>query len=285
MPSASSIDDVLSQLAEVVAGCAARGDAAGLFAALYRQVTARVKAHVVRGDLFEDGPRMERFDTVFANRYLAAWDAYQAGLPMSRAWQVAFDAVTRGDRLMLQYVLLGINAHINLDLAVAAAEVSAERGDPIDALERDFVCINDILVSLLEDTQATLGRYSPALLALDWLSGKGDEVLGVFSIAKMRARAWEMARLLAEIDPACRGGAVRLLDYQAATFARLVIDPPTLSPAVRLLRHTERAQLGEVILALDGVEAGLSGRKHLVRLRDALSWLTFSRMGVRPDRR
>ena len=53
-----------------------------------------------------------------------------AGRPVPRCWQVAFERGRTGDHVILQHLLLGINAHVNLDLAVAAAEIAPGRGDP-----------------------------------------------------------------------------------------------------------------------------------------------------------
>jgi len=43
----------------------------GYFAALYRQVTVAVRDAIHAGE-FDDGPRMDAFDTAFGNRYLDA---------------------------------------------------------------------------------------------------------------------------------------------------------------------------------------------------------------------
>ena len=43
-----------------------RKDRVGYFAALYRQVTVEVRSAIHSG-LFDDGPRMDRFDTLFGN--------------------------------------------------------------------------------------------------------------------------------------------------------------------------------------------------------------------------
>ncbi|MGH9269604.1 MAG: DUF5995 family protein, partial [Acidimicrobiales bacterium] len=146
MPAATpEIDAVLAELAVVVDEARAARSRTGYFAALYQQVTVAVKAGVEEG-LFDDGPRMSRFDARFARRYLGAAAAWKAGRPLARCWKVAFTAAARSDRLILQHLLLGINAHINLDLAIAAAEVSPGRA--IAGLEADFNRINDVLAAL-----------------------------------------------------------------------------------------------------------------------------------------
>src|SRR3954465_12350167 len=115
---ATDIDDVLLKLRGVID--AQRGSPLAFFPAVYRATTARVQAGIRNGS-FVDGARMGRFVTTFANRYLAALDALALGNDSGppRAWQVAFRAGARAHTMILQHVLVGMNAHINYDLPLA----------------------------------------------------------------------------------------------------------------------------------------------------------------------
>jgi hypothetical protein len=132
---AKSIDEVIARLDAIIEQAIADGDRLGLFAVLYRTVTVAVKDGIAAGR-FEDGPRMERLDVVFANRYLDAFDRYRRGEPTTASWRAAFDAGSRSRVVIMQHLLLGMNAHINLDLGIAAAEVAP--GALLDPMERDF---------------------------------------------------------------------------------------------------------------------------------------------------
>jgi hypothetical protein len=119
---ATSIDEVLVELDVIIKACRERGSADGYFAALYRRVTAEVKAGIARAG-FEDGARMEQLDVAFANRYLDAWTHKEQGVRITESWEVAFDCSRDYWPVVLQHLLLGMNAHINLDLGIAAAMV------------------------------------------------------------------------------------------------------------------------------------------------------------------
>lgn len=67
---------------------------------------------------------MEIFDSLFAQRFFDAFDSYHGGEPVTKSWVVAFDASGANEYLVMQHMLLGINAHINLDLGISAAETS-----------------------------------------------------------------------------------------------------------------------------------------------------------------
>ena len=64
---AASIDEVISRLDGIAEQAFVERDRLGFFAVVYRAVTAAVQRGIADGR-FEDGPRMERLDVVFANR-------------------------------------------------------------------------------------------------------------------------------------------------------------------------------------------------------------------------
>jgi hypothetical protein len=86
---ATTVDDVIAILDQIIVECRADGDRVGFFAALYRQITVRVRDGII-GGLFDDGPRMSAFDAAFANRYFAAYDAFRAGATTPKCWATTF---------------------------------------------------------------------------------------------------------------------------------------------------------------------------------------------------
>ena len=119
----NTIADVVSQLNIIIARSREQQSAIGYFAMLYRRMTLAVGEGIKNG-FFEDGKRMEQLDTVFAGRYLDAWDAYTRQQKCSNAWYTAFEACNTPEPIVLQHLLAGVNAHINLDLGIAAATIA-----------------------------------------------------------------------------------------------------------------------------------------------------------------
>ena len=246
---AANIDEVLAQLEQLIAHCKAQNSRLGYFAALYRQVTLEVKRGILLGS-FDDGPRMNHFDTVFGNRFFAALDAWQRGAEPARCWRVAFELTTNDDTIVLQHLLLGVNAHINLDLAVAAA--TASPGSSLAGLSRDYQRINDILASVLSKVQGALDDVSPYLWLLDELGGRSDEAALDFSIRTARAQAWNNALLLARFNPNQDELLIATMDRAATLLARLIARPSgILRPALQLIRHAESTNIAAVIDRLD----------------------------------
>jgi len=127
-------------------------------------------------------------------RNFAAIEALETGKEVPRAWRPVFDAEARPGILILQYLLLGMNAHINFDLPIATERVA--RSADLKALEPDFLAINAILADLLDKVQAVIDRFSPLLDILDRIGGRTDEAIVTFSIDIARDEAWhEAARL------------------------------------------------------------------------------------------
>jgi hypothetical protein len=250
---AQDIDQVLAMLAEIVAGARAANSASGYFPALYRQVTLRVKQGIARG-FFDDGPRMERLDTVFANRFFAAFDTFRAGGEPSHCWQVAFRATRRDQAIILQDLLLGINAHINFDLGVATAEIG-DRGDALAALRGDFEKVNQILAELLPKAEAVIGRFSPMIGLLDQLGGRDETAVLNFSIDAARDDAWNHALILANLPASLWPQALAALDSKAAFLGRLIAEPGGLAgKAVEMIRLTESIDRAAIVEALDSLD-------------------------------
>jgi hypothetical protein len=244
---AASIDEVVSRLDAVIARSRRDNSRLGYFACLYRSVTARVGEGIVAGR-FQDGPRMERLDVVFANRYLAALDAYQAGRRPTRSWAVAFDA-GGGSLLILQHLLLGMNAHINLDLGIAAAQTSPGRDLP--PLEHDFREISRLLGEMLDDVQSKIARVSPWMGVLDRVGMRTDEEICTFCLGGSRDLAWKWAQRFATVDRARLPHEIDALDRVVAGLAAPIRSPGVfLRPVLTAVRLREPRDVAPVLDAL-----------------------------------
>lgn len=251
-------DDLFDLLWAQSMACAERGDRNGYFSALYTLMTGRV-AQGIRLGRFSNPARLEALTCHFAMRYLDAYDAHARGDAAPRCWAMAFDASTRWRPVILQHLLLGMNAHINFDLGIAAAEVSD--GHDLVALESDFNEINLVLAELLSDVQDRLARVSPWMGILDRLGGRHDDAIVNFSMRRARDAAWRVARTHAPLDPLSREAAASDLDVRIARFARVVASPGVLlTVAMAPIRLRERAAVGEVIEALMRPTAAPAGR-------------------------
>jgi hypothetical protein len=218
---------VIAALDEIVHQSAARGDRHGYFPALYRATTVRVQERLsvpVADGGFVDPGRLAELDVRFAGLYLRAEAAHRAGRPCPRAWSAAFEAEADDDLLIVQHLLLGMNAHINLDLGPAAARTSPGE---LPALRHDYLVLNDILKHMVDEVQEALRPVSPWMAWIDRAGGRVDEALASFSLRRARDFAWDAAlELDAAPDEAARERLIARLDGEARALARAVAAAP-----------------------------------------------------------
>jgi hypothetical protein len=241
----TTLDEVITQLTTIIEDARQRQSRLGYFAALYRLVTINVKAGIEAGR-FEDGARMAQLDVAFANRYLDALSAYQQGQPTSACWRVAFDAAAAWRPLILQHLLLGMNAHINFDLGIAAAETSP--GASLEASQQDFNEINRILAGLIQVVQVQIGSVSPWIWVLDKIGGRTDEAIVNFSINIARREAWAFAVRLAQTPQSQWPAELKRKDDEITALGRLIQHPGyLLSTGMLPIRWRESSDVRQVI--------------------------------------
>jgi hypothetical protein len=220
---ARTIDEVIIQLDDIIARSRLDKSRLGFFATLYRNVTLQVREGI-RNNLFEDGERMERLDVTFANRYLTAYESYRAGQTLSSCWMVSFRAAARWPPIILQHLLLGMNAHINYDLGIAAAETAP--GVELPSLQHDFNQINNILASMVSRVRSNIEELSPWINFIDRHVGLTTENRVInFSMGRARDSAWGVAVMLNSSGPEQRAKKLLILDKAVADFGHLVSRP------------------------------------------------------------
>ncbi len=225
----------------------------GYFAAMYGRVTAAVEQRSEDGR-FDDAARMATFVAAFAARYTRAFRARAAGRPTTQAWALAFDAAEQPDPLVVQHLLLGMNAHINLDLGVVVAGLAGSSSS-LAPLAGDFDAINTVLAEIVDRCQEAVTAASPALGLVDQVLGRADEEAAGFSLRLARHGAWEFAGRLHGAARPDRPGLVRARDVSVAEVGRRLLTRAGPADAVqRVLRLTEWRSPSEVIDLLSAVD-------------------------------
>ena len=249
MPPAATIDDVVQALDDIIANAKLDASRLGYFAALYRRVTLSIKEGIALG-IYEDPDRMEQLDVIFANRYLAAYDAYQNNGEMSDAWKHAFDVAGKWWPVVGQHLVLGINVHINLDLGIAAAETV--HGSDIEGLKNDFFKINRVLKSMINEVEKDLARIWWPLRVLDFLAGRLDEYLARFGIEYARDHAWDVAEKLSALAPVDWAVEIDSVDQTVLKIAQIIEKPSFLLRLILIImRITEFKRVPQVIKILE----------------------------------
>ncbi|MDH7444345.1 DUF5995 family protein [Aquimarina sp. 2201CG14-23] len=241
----TTIDDVINSLDSIIKESQANNDPLGYFAALYRRVTIKVKEGI-ENNFFDDGTRMEKLDVIFASRYLDAYYAFKDHKVVTDSWKVAFDLSKNYWPIVLQHLLIGMNAHINLDLGIAAAAVS--KGQNIENLKDDFDKINEILSSLVTKVENDLAEIWPTLKKILKFTRKVDNFLVDFSMELARDGAWKFAKEIAATPDDKLEAVIVKRDHKVADNASIITSPGFIVGVILgVVRIGERGSVADKI--------------------------------------
>ncbi len=246
---AKTIDEVIENLEQIIQSSKTEENPLGYFAALYYKVTISVKDKLGK-NYFEDDERMEQLDVIFANRYLSAYFNYTTCKPTTKSWENTFKSSHIRNLIVLQHLLLGMNAHINLDLGIAAAEISTK--STIADLHSDFNKINELLASLLDEVQSDLAKIWPMLFVLMKFFNKTDDLIANFSMNIARDGAWKFANELVNEKLENRDNFIAIRDEKIFNISKLITDQGFVIKIVcKIIRRGEKGSPSDKIRILE----------------------------------
>jgi hypothetical protein len=223
------VDGLVTRMSHLLAELDGAGDPARFFLGTYLRTTRAVVEALGRGD-FEDPAWVGAWDVDFAERYLDALRAHRAGDAVSRPWLLAFDA----DPTLPPegHVLLGMNAHINLDLPQSLIRMIPPRdfGDPavLSRRRRDHERIDAVLAARVAAEDAALEGAGGQRTVLDRVLAPANRYASRLFLREARRKVWantaalHRARLQGSEAYARR---VRELEAAAAARVRDLLRP------------------------------------------------------------
>ena len=200
MRRSGDVNELIGRMEALLLPLEERADPARYFLATYLRTTRAVQAELEAGG-FLDPAWVERWDVAFADLYLDALGTVEAGQRPPEPWAVAFGAAGEGFP-PLRHVLLGMNAHINYDLAqsLLAVITDEEFADPELVARRaaDHRHVDDVLAARVGSEDAELeavgGRRSRTDRLLGPLNRLGTKRLLKESREKVWANAYQLSR-------------------------------------------------------------------------------------------
>ena len=226
----SSVDGVAEGLAKFEKHCIDTEDLRGVFATSYLEITRSIASQIDYA--FKDPEWVAAYLIRFGNLYREALINFEKGdiKQIPKSWFIAFEAAKMKEGLVIQHLILGINAHINHDLAISLHDVGIDPGR--NDKYHDHTKVNTILSKSTENLKREVAtKYAPVLERLDRTTGHISDDVTNFSIPKAREHAWTFATALANArNEAERTILRKALDEQAAVLARLIMASPTKDP-------------------------------------------------------
>lgn len=219
-----------------------RGDPRAVFPDIYAVVTRRVRdsIHGPARPLFEEPQFISRLAGRFCELYLAALRRSLEGRAEHiEAWAEADRATRSGEALPIQHAVLGLNAHINFDLALGLfanvlSHAAQERGADLDRddearmrrYRHDHDAVNQILREALPEVIGLLAeRYRcPAsrLLRAAGLLARPVHEAALVVLTLWRTRVWDdLEALLAAPDGRSRSRIEARMNLRAALLSKV----------------------------------------------------------------
>jgi hypothetical protein len=252
----ASIDEALAALETVASRLRANDDPRAVFPDVYAVITRRVKEAIEgRGPAFLEPQWISRLAGYFCQYYLAALDAALEGRrTAAEAWDIAFNECNAAGTPASIHAVLGINAHINFDLAQGLFENIVQHGAAKDqALLRryrhDHDLVNEILEAAMPEIfEILVSRYGCSIAALATVNKSVQDAISravMFTLRQWRDRVWtDLEALLAKVsDQVGQRGVLSRMNKKSALVARafvtgngaLSMGRPFVQSAVRAL--------------------------------------------------
>ena len=221
------IEELIGRMQALLEPLQAAGDPRQYFHATYQRTTIAVAEELKRGG-FADPGWVERWDVAFADLYLDALKAAQAGREPSRPWAIAFGAPA--GLPALRHVLLGMNAHINYDLpqALVAVITDEQFDDPalLARREADHKTIDTVLASRVAAEDDELSTISGPGTLLDRLLRPLNRLGTQRFLREAREKVWanalELSRARRQGPDAYTTVLAQLEELSAAKVAELM---------------------------------------------------------------
>ena len=216
----ATVEEAVAGLTALEEAFRLSNDRRGVFAGAYITITSAMQQSINAGQ-FEDNEWVRQYLLQFVRLYVDALNSFDQGdlERVPAAWRIAFDLSARGEGMVIQHLLLGVNAHINHDLAIALVRAGIDPDRPVRY--NDHTGVNDVLRRAANTLQDHVERlYSPALHFLDEIFGQWDEDFACLLVDRARETAWR--HCLALVECSCeedRAAVLREIDGHAGALA------------------------------------------------------------------
>ena len=130
-----------------------------------------------------------------------------------------------------------MNAHINLDLGIAAAQVSP--GNQLPQLKPDFDQINAVLASMVSTVASEIAVVSPLLGDLETIGLRCATPAINFDIVAARDAAWLTAERLNAEPPRLHALTIGALDLAVSIQGRAILYPDNANECLKTIQEAK----------------------------------------------
>ena len=257
------IDEAIPMMQQALDWYHERSDYRAIFLRSYYIITLNVRAAAYPADprrrVFFDPAWIASLAGKFSSLYFQSLTTFQRDPAAERAWKMAHRMAESRESTVVQDLLLGLNAHINYDLAYGIYLNLKEHGDDQNHLllprrKFDHDQVNNILMASIPQITKTLARdYGGKIRFLDVALHQMDDFLAGTGLRYYRERVWWNAvSYLTTRDPEEIGLVHAKLNDESGALADKIADHSFWSLPMRVLgRATRKRKFGKI--ELEGV--------------------------------
>lgn len=255
----SDVFSALPSLQQVSQRLRQKRDARAVFPDVYAVITRRVEEEINKGAdcMFLEPAWIARLAGLFAVRYFESLTAaLQGATQPSHAWRLAYEYAAQGLTLPVQDALLGVNAHINFDLAQGIYDnivAAGAQNDPqrLARYRHDHDAVNRILEGAIPECLELLAnRYGCPLTRVIVRSGTVKTACCHLTLAMLklwRDRVWDdVLALLSAHDESERAAVLSRTNRESGIIAGLI---GLASSVVGEFSHAPRAAVAPRLAA------------------------------------
>jgi len=245
-----------------------RGDYRAVFLRAYYIITLNVHAAIHRRGDYRQNPIFFDVDWVasqaghFSSLYFRSLTTFDRPLETERAWKIAHDMAVKKTSTVVQDLMLGLNAHINYDLAYGTYLNLKQHSDGADHLllphrKFDHDQVNNILVRSMDQIADALSRdYGGGINLLRRAMHGLDIILTGTGLKYYRERVWWSAiSYLTTTDDDEVSLVHYKLNWESLQTAKLLADTSIWSyPIRRVGRAMRKEHFGDIELETPAVE-------------------------------
>lgn len=192
---------VIERMDLLLEGWQKSNDSRQVFLSCYRLMTFNMLKAINQGG-FHDPDWITQLLHRFADYYFDALYCYDCGEKPSKVWQEVHQFTSEKDLRNVQYLLMGVNAHINYDLVLTLYDMLLEEWWQLSKKEQvlryqDHCKVNEIIAASIDQVQDEL--LSPSDPVMSWIDnafGRVDEYLLSKLITNWRQEVWDQACVL-----------------------------------------------------------------------------------------
>ena len=203
-------------------GCDHRAVFATTYLELTKQLRRDMRAGLIKRELIS--PKYFYYeDALFANFYFRTVKAWNRGKPVPEAWRIAFQAAEDGDKMGVQDMLLGINAHVQNDMPFVLAALGLRTKNGLSR-KSDHDFFNASLNRGYQPVvSAVRERFDPAIDLTNSELIPIDDLAGLELTRTWREVVWRNAERLTNAKTAAeRTQVARSIEQYAAANAQMI---------------------------------------------------------------